>query len=83
VDLFETNLACANLSRANLAGADLGRAFLGGANLAGANLAGTNLWEADIDDEADLTGATADTKTEWPEDFDPKGAGVAFESGTY
>ena len=56
---------------------------------AGANLVSVNLRRAisameeianEVDlQEADLTGATADTDTVWPEGFDPKVAGVIFE----
>jgi hypothetical protein len=56
---------------------------------AGANLVSVNLRGAisameeianEVDlQEADLTGATADTDTVWPEGFDPVAAGVIFE----
>jgi hypothetical protein len=56
---------------------------------AGANLVSVNLRGAisameeianEVDlQEADLTGATADTDTVWPEGFDPVVAGVIFE----
>jgi hypothetical protein len=56
---------------------------------AGANLVSVNLRGAisameeianEVDlQEADLTGATADTDTVWPEGFDPVVAGVIFD----
>ena len=58
----------AHLVGANLEGANLEGANLSGANLSGANLAGANLKEA-----------VADQDTQWPDDFDPVTAGVAFE----
>ena len=57
------NLSEAYLLSANLSGAGLSEANLGGANLTGAN----------------LQLATADTRTLWPEGFDPVAAGVTFE----
>ena len=87
------NLSGANLSEANLSGANLSAANLSGANLSGANLSGTDLFwahlsEADLSAafllradlaEADLMGVRADKLTIWPEDLDPKAAGVIIE----
>ena len=53
-------------------------AFLFGANLKGADLKDANLKGADLE-RALLAGAKADEDTAWPEDFDPKAAGVIFE----
>ena len=56
------------------------RADLSGANLVGADLSETNLCGADLRDanliRVDLTGARYDSRTVWPEGFDPRAAGA-------
>jgi uncharacterized protein YjbI with pentapeptide repeats len=47
------------------------------ANLAGASLSRAGLREANLY-EMNLIGAKADSRTQWPEDFDPRAAGVIF-----
>lgn len=88
VDLREVGLKKANLRRADLRevhlegahleGADLNEAQLEGAHLEGAHLRdveGTHLPDAHLEG-ALLHGASADTKTTWPEGFEPKAHGV-------
>jgi len=74
-DLTRANLTQAYLSRVNLKNANLGYANLKGANLTNANLIGANLTMADLT-EAKLTNAKYDSKTKWPEGFDPVAAGA-------
>jgi uncharacterized protein YjbI with pentapeptide repeats len=69
-------LAWAYLSEATLKGADLGDADLAGAglveaDLSGANLCGTNLTRADLSG-VKLAGASYDSRTIWPEGFEPQ-----------
>lgn len=94
-NLFEAHLAGADLTRANLTRADLAGAVLfgadltqallfkanfAGARLAGANFAGANLSGANLSG-ADLPLARADSRTLWPDSFDPHAAGVIFVDG--
>ena len=82
-DLFRVNLKGANLSGANLSGANLSHSPLD----AGGTLflpfseqdrsLGDGLRELMLG--ANLSGATADQNTRWPDDFDPVAAGVIFE----
>ena len=74
-DLNRANLTQAYLSRVNLKNANLGYANLKGANLTNANLIGANLSMADLT-EAKLINAKYDSKTKWPEGFDPVAAGA-------
>jgi uncharacterized protein YjbI with pentapeptide repeats len=69
-------LAWTYLSEATLKGADLGDADLAGAglveaDLSGANLCGTNLTRADLSG-VKLAGASYDSRTIWPEGFEPQ-----------
>jgi uncharacterized protein YjbI with pentapeptide repeats len=74
-DLRRANLTGATLvgtrlATANLAGADLGAADLQFADLRGANLKGTKLkYSKNLDQAIDLSYATYDGKTTWPDDF--------------
>jgi len=73
-------LAWAYLSAATLKGADLGDADLAGAglegaDLSGANLSGTNLTRADLTG-VKLEGARYDSRTAWPEGFEPHTSGA-------
>jgi uncharacterized protein YjbI with pentapeptide repeats len=73
-------LAWAYLSEATLEGADLGDADLAGAglegaDLSGANLCGTNLTRADLT-SAKLAAARYDSRTVWPEGFEPHDNGA-------
>lgn len=70
-------LVSADLRRADLSFSDLSGADLSGADLREADLTGANLTDA-ILVGADLTDAIG-TATDWPEDFDPRAAGVRFE----
>jgi Pentapeptide repeats (8 copies) len=84
-DLREALLNGADLQGAALADADLRKALLTGANLREAVLTGADLREAVLA-SADLRGAilqdaklqqaVMDTRTRWPDDFDPVAAGV-------
>lgn len=65
------NLQEANLHNANLQGADLMSA-----NLEGADLMGASLREAGLGG-AKLKGAKSSKKTIWPENFEPKKAGLS------
>ena len=85
-DLTQANLTRADLAGAVLFGADLTQALLfktnfTGARLAGANFAGANLSEANLAG-ADLPLARADSRTLWPDSFDPRAAGVIFVDGS-
>lgn len=75
VNLTRANLSRANLMGANLRGAILIKANLKLANLINANLIGANLTGA-ILTEAKLTYAKYDSRTKWPEGFDPVAAGA-------
>jgi Pentapeptide repeats (8 copies) len=82
--LGNANLHGAILGRSMLAGADLSRADLSDAllrrvNFQGAILKGANLAGADLM-AADLQRATCDGTTIWPEGFDWRAAGVAYEA---
>ncbi|PTL75474.1 pentapeptide repeat-containing protein [Vitiosangium sp. GDMCC 1.1324] len=69
--LVEANLEGANLEEANLTRADLRGAMLGGAVLSGATLTG-----------ARLEGASYDSRTRWPEGFEPLAVkGASTERG--
>ena len=74
-NLDEADLRDADLRRANLDEADLRIANLGRSNLEGANLSGAVLSTADLRGanlkKADLTGATYNDQTKWPEGFTP------------
>jgi hypothetical protein len=70
--LFGSYLAGADFSNANLSGADLTAAELRWADLRGANLS-----EVEGLETAKLTGAKADSKTEWPEGWDKSKASAA------
>jgi uncharacterized protein YjbI with pentapeptide repeats len=72
VFLEEANLEGVNLYRADLYDAILIRAKLENANLQGAFLGGTL-----------LVGATYDSKTKWPDGFDPEKAGASADRPTY
>lgn len=90
--LRKSTLWNAHMQRVHLRNADLQGADLRGAQLQGANLAGAQLQDADLrstnlrgvtfKDEhgrerpADFLGAQADRQTGWPDEFDPKTAGV-------
>jgi Pentapeptide repeats (8 copies) len=81
--LYDSHLEGAILDGANLQGAVLDRAslqeaVLSGANLQGAFLKGTQLERANLW-QANLTDATADANTTWPEGFDASAEGVRFE----
>ena len=80
------NLSGANLSGANLSGADLRKVNFSGANLKGADLSGVDFAGCCRPDAkltgANLEGATADTNTDWPGDFDWKAAGVITTTAT-
>ncbi len=81
--LGEANLACAALQHAsfrdsNLFNADLRRTNLFGTDLTYADLRCANLEGAKNITQAYLADATYDSKTTWPEDFDPKAAGAKF-----
>jgi uncharacterized protein YjbI with pentapeptide repeats len=69
-DLVKANLRGANLSGAYLTEAGLDRADLSEAMLRWANLTGAKLRGAD------LVGATYDSKTEFPEGFNPEQHGM-------
>ena len=86
-DLSAANLQLAVLDRADLTGAFLTRANLRGASLERANLFRANLWNARLEgvqceganlDRALVTGATYDKMTNWPNGFDPEGAGAVL-----
>ncbi|MFZ5482116.1 MAG: pentapeptide repeat-containing protein [Myxococcota bacterium] len=71
------------LRTAQLDGADLRGASLRGADFLHATLRGTRLEGADLTgarhlDAADLAGATWDSRTRWPDGFDPSGAGAVL-----
>ena len=68
--LAEANLEGANLTEANLTRADLRGAKLGGAILSGATLTG-----------ARLEGASYDSRTRWPEGFEPHGVTSSRTAG--
>jgi len=68
-------LSGAILRRADLIGAILRRADLRGAYLSGAYLSGADLRWADLSG-ANLKGATANSKTKFPDGFDAESAGV-------
>jgi hypothetical protein len=74
----------ADLTGAEFVGADLRGATLRGdlslAQLRGANLRGANLRGANLSGVLDLSGATADQRTAWPDGFDWRGAGVRLET---
>ena len=78
-NLYKANLKGANLSGASLPNVDFRGANLTGADLSQANLTGADLREADLKG-ANLQRATANERTDWPKDFNPVAAGVAFES---
>lgn len=71
--LDEANLRKADLHMANLTGTSVRQADLGGSNLSGAYL----ITRASLSD-ANLSNATYDENTVWPEDFDPITAGAVF-----
>jgi hypothetical protein len=81
-------LGGAHLQGASLRDADLRGAFLVYAQLSDVSMHGTNLRGADLRcaqlegarhlQHADLRGAVADTKTQWPAGFDIDAAGVQF-----
>ena len=70
--LNEATLEGANLSDADLAGASLEGTVLSGANLTGANLTRVNLTGVE------LAGARYDSRTVWPEGFEPRDCGAVF-----
>jgi Pentapeptide repeats (8 copies) len=72
--LRQAQLERSDLTQADLRGADLREANLQGANLRGANMSGTNL------DGAAFRDAVADAGTIFPEEFDPRAAGIVFLS---
>jgi hypothetical protein len=80
------DLSGADLSGANLTSADLRNVNFSGANLKGADLRGADFaggWRPDAKlTGANLEGATADTNTDWPGDFDWKAAGVTVTTTT-
>jgi uncharacterized protein YjbI with pentapeptide repeats len=78
-DLSYTVLKSADLRKAMLDGADLTGTDLTGARLQGALLFGTDLRQTELRDVY-LSGAKADSSTQWPLGFDPKSAGVQVES---
>jgi hypothetical protein len=90
IDLSEARLVGADLSGAILTEADLTRSYLhqaklSGADLNGADLRGAILTEADLSraylhqaklNGANLTGVSFNSRTTWPDDFDPVKAGA-------
>ena len=80
------DLSGADLSGANLKYTDLRNVNFSGANLKGADLQGADFaggWRPDAKlTGANLEGATADTNTDWPGDFDWKAAGVLATTTT-
>jgi Pentapeptide repeats (8 copies) len=78
-DLREAALADADLRKADLREADLRQAVLSSADLREAVLAGANLRET-ILQTVKLQEAVMDTRTRWPDGFDPVAAGVTGAS---
>jgi hypothetical protein len=90
INLSEARLVGADLSGAILTEADLTRSYLhqaklSGADLNGADLRGAILTEADLSraylhqaklNGANLTGVSFNSRTTWPDDFDPVKAGA-------
>jgi Pentapeptide repeats (8 copies) len=74
-DLQGAALADADLRKALFTGANLREAVLSGADLREAVLASADLREAVLQN-AKLQQAVMDTRTRWPDDFDPIAAGV-------
>jgi hypothetical protein len=72
VRLDDADLRASDLTGADLSGAHLPRARLEQADLRGADLSGTDLSSVHLD------GAVADPTTIWPEQFDPRAAGVTI-----
>ena len=77
-DLSGATLFDANLSGANLIGATLINAYLSDANLSGATLYRAVLIDAYLSD-ATLIDAKYNSKTVWPDDFDPSESGAVFQ----
>jgi Pentapeptide repeats (8 copies) len=75
VHFEEAILENANLVNAQLNSATLNKAHLRGARLEGADLRGASFSEADLT-AVSFKGARANSKTIWPEGFDPTAAGV-------
>jgi Pentapeptide repeats (8 copies) len=69
-DLRRAGLMGANLQRAGLRGASLAKAWMFKADLRGADLRDTDVRDARLHE------AIADLTTWWPDDYDPKAAGV-------
>ncbi|MCI0496190.1 pentapeptide repeat-containing protein [candidate division KSB1 bacterium] len=71
--LRKANLEGSNLEGANLEGAKLEKANLKNSNLKGADLSGANL------SGTILEGAKYNSKTKWPQNFDPASMGAILE----
>ena len=76
-DLGQANLEKFDLLKAVMSNAKLVNANLKGADLSKANLRGADLSMADLS-EAILTGTRYDSRTKWPEGFDPVAAGATL-----
>ena len=66
---------------ADLQDARIRRADLSSADLRDGNLSGADLRDADLSGVR-MRGAQADSRTLWPEGFDPLGAGVIVDSAS-
>jgi uncharacterized protein YjbI with pentapeptide repeats len=64
-------------ARADFTGAILNGSKVGGASFIGANFNDADMRCLDLE-KADLSGAVANSKTIWPEYFDPINSGVIF-----
>jgi hypothetical protein len=76
--LKTADLGYVNLEQARLDNTDLQDIRIYRANLKGASLRSANLKGARLIDEANLEGAKANSKTQWPRGFNPEDAGVIF-----
>ena len=76
-DLNQANLENFDLHKALMSNANLSNANLKGADLSQANLRGANLSNADLSN-AILNGTRYDSRTKWPEGFDPVAAGATL-----
>ena len=76
-DMSSTFLSAADLTEVDFRNANLRGADLNWANLRGADLRGADLTDA-ILSGALLNEAKYDTKTDWPEGFDPEVAGAVL-----
>jgi serine/threonine protein kinase len=72
-DLSAANFQDASLKSCNLTGANLTGAKLSGADLQGANLQGANLSSCQLESVV-WSNAIYNSKTAWPDNFDPVGA---------